>query len=127
MFKKNLPFLIIYITVLILYYPVLSTYFSHDDFFHFKVSLTDGSLREFVNFFGVHPFEEKQIAFYRPIFREVLYNLFYSLFGLNHLPFRTLSFFIHFINIYLVFSFTQIMFKKKLVSYFSAFFFGITA
>src|SRR3990172_11213993 len=137
MFKKILPFLmvkpkyiyifIIYSAVLILYYPALTTFFSHDDFFHFKVSLTDGSLRQFLNFFGFHPFEQRLIAFYRPLFREVLYNLFYYIFGLNHLPFRIFSFFIHFVNIYLVFIFIQKIFKKNSVAYFSAFFFGITA
>lgn len=125
--RKIIPFIIIYSAVLILYYPALFTYFSHDDFFHFKVSLTNGSLREFINFFGFHPFEERQIAFYRPIFREVLYNIFYNLFGLNHLPFRILAFAIHFINIYLVFVFMQMLLRRRFISYFTAFFFAITA
>lgn len=127
MIKKLIPFLLIFAFVILLYYPVITTYFSHDDFFHFKVSLTDGSLKEFINFFGFHPFGQRQIAFYRPIFREVLYNSFYSLFGLNQLPFRLLSFAIHFVNIYLVFSFMQKIFNKKPVSYLSSFFFAITA
>src|SRR3990170_156785 len=55
-FKKALPFLFIYAFVLILYYPVISTYFSHDDFFHFKVSLTDGSFKDFINFFLIFKF-----------------------------------------------------------------------
>jgi len=126
-FKKSLPLLIIYSAVVLLYFPSLTTYFSHDDFFHFKISMTDGSLGQFVNFFGFHPFNERLIAFYRPIFREVLYNTFYNLFGLNQLPFRLLSFAIHFINIYLVFNLMQLLFKKKFISYFASFFFAITA
>ena len=124
---KYIYIFIIYSAVLILYYPALTTFFSHDDFFHFKVSLTDGSLRQLINFFGFHPFEQRLIAFYRPIFREVLYNTFYNLFGLNQLPFRFLSFAIHFINIYLVFNLIQLIFKKKFISYFVSFFFAITA
>src|SRR3972149_10821725 len=120
-FKKSLPLLIIYSAVVLLYFPSLTTYFSHDDFFHFKISMTDGSLGQFVNFFGFHPFNERLIAFYRPIFREVLYNTFYNLFGLNQLPFRLLSFAIHFINIYLVFNLMQLLFKKKFISYFASF------
>ncbi|OGM26059.1 hypothetical protein A3D01_04835 [Candidatus Woesebacteria bacterium RIFCSPHIGHO2_02_FULL_39_13] len=126
-FKKALPFLFIYAFVLILYYPVISTYFSHDDFFHFKVSLTDGSFKEFINFFGFHSFEERNIAFYRPIFREVLYNSFHRIFGLNSLPFRILSFTIHFINIFLIFKFMKMLFKNNYISYISTFFFGVTA
>lgn len=127
MFKKFIPFIPIFIVVIILYYPVLSTYFSHDDFFHFKVSQTDGGLKEFFKFFTFQPFEERRIAFFRPVFREVLYNSFYLLFGLNALPFRLLSFIIHFINIYLVFTLIEKVFKKKLISYFSTFFFAITS
>ena len=125
MFKKILPFLIIYLVVIILYYPVLSTYFSNDDFFHFKVSITDGSLGSFIKLFGFYPFDSRGIAFYRPLFREVLYNAFYHLFGLSAFPFRILQFLIHFINIYLVFKFVQKIYKNKIVSFFSSLFFGI--
>lgn len=127
MIKKIFPLLIIFITVLILYYPVFSTYFSQDDFFHFKVSQTDGSLKGFLNLFGFHPFAERGIAFYRPIFREVLFNSFYTIFGLNHLPFRILSLAIHFLNIYLVYIFMQNLFPRKIISFFIAFFFGISS
>lgn len=124
--KKFFPFLIIYLIVTILYYPVLTTYFSQDDFFHFKVSQTDGTLTGFLNLFGFHSFEERGIAFYRPIFRETLYNTFYSLFGLNHIPFRILQFLIHFINIFLVYILILKIFQKKYLSFFVAFFFGIS-
>ncbi len=69
----------------------------------------------------------REIAFYRPIFREVLYNLSYSLFGLESLPLRIFQFIIHFINIYLVFNLVQKIYKNKFVSFFTAFFFGICA
>ena len=125
--KKIFPFLIIYLVVTVLYYPVFTTYFSQDDFFHFKVSQTDGTLTGFLNLFGFHPFEERGIAFYRPIFREVLFNTFYNTFGLNHIPFRILSFLIHFINIYLVYILMQKLFQKNTLSFFAAFFYGISS
>ncbi len=126
MFKKILPFLIIFLGVLILYYPALSTYFSQDDFFHFKVSQTDGTLSGFINLLEFHSFKERGIAFYRPLSRELPFNIYYSVFGLNPIPFRIFIFLIHFINIYLVYIFTQKLFNKKLLSYFVSFFFGIT-
>lgn len=125
MLKKILPFFIIYISVIILYYPALSTYFSNDDFFHFKVSITDGSLKSFIRLFGFYPFDSRGIAFYRPIFREVLYSSFYSLFGLSSLPFRIFQFIIHFINIYLLYKLVQNIYRNKFVSFFAAFFFAI--
>lgn len=113
--------------VFILYYPVLTTYFSQDDFFHFKVSQTDGSLKSFLNLFNFHKFEERGIAFYRPISREAPFNLYYQIFNLNHLPFRLFMFLIHFLNIFLVFQLIQKLFGKRMLSYFVAFFFGITS
>lgn len=122
-----MPFLPAVFLVLLLYYPVLGTYFSQDDFFHFKVSQTDGSLRGFLRLFGAYSFEQRKIAFYRPVFREVLYHTFYSWFGLNPLPFRILSFGVHFTNIYLIFSFLQRLFNEKKVAYFAAFLYGVSA
>ncbi len=127
MSKKNLPLFIIFSAVLVLYFPVLKTYFSQDDFFHFKVSLTDGSLKEFVRLFGFYRFNDRGYAFYRPIFREALYNIFYSFFGLNQYPFRLLQLCIHFINIYLVYAFINKLLGKPRLAFFSAFFFAISA
>lgn len=127
MLKKILPFLFIFLVVLILYHPTLVTYFSQDDFFHFKISQTSGSISSFINLFGFHSFSERGIAFYRPVSREFLFNIYYLLFGLNHIPFRVFSFFIHFINILLVYILVQRFFQKKDLSFFVSFFFGITA
>lgn len=123
--KKILSLLLIFAAVLILYHPVFSVYFSQDDFFHFKLSQSDGSIDAFVKFFGFPSFNERGYAFYRPLFREGLYNIYYSLFGLNVLPFRILSLGIHFINIFLVYILIQKLFKKLSLSFFVALFFGI--
>lgn len=125
--KKLIPIFIIFAVVLILYYPALTTYFSQDDFFHFKVSQTNGSIFDFINLFGFHSFDERSIAFYRPISRELPFNLLYLIFGLNAIPFRILSFFIHFINIYLVYILVYKLFNDKYLSFFVSFFFGITS
>jgi len=116
----------IFVAVLVLYYPSFSVYFSQDDFFEFKVSLTDGSLGQFVNLFGFPSFSERGYAFYRPIFREGLHNLYYSAFGLNVFPMRLLSFLVHFINISLVYFLIEKVTKKKAVAFITAFFFAIS-
>ncbi len=130
MFKKINKywfFVFTFVAILVLYFPVLNTYFTGDDFFHFKVAQTDGSLLGFIKLFGFYSFDMRGIAFYRPIFREALYNVFYSLFGLNHLPFRILQFGIHFINIYLVYLVFVKLFKTKTLAYFTSFFFALSA
>lgn len=125
--KKIILFLIIPITVLILYYPVIFTYFSQDDFFHFKVSLTDGSIGQFVNLFGFHPFSERGIAFYRPIFREALFSTSYSLFGLNPYPFRILQFILLLLNSFLAYILIQEIFNNSKLSFFVAFFYAVSS
>ncbi len=125
--RKFAPILVIFAAVLLLYFPTFNVYFSQDDFFMFKVSLTDGTFTDFVRLFGIYPFEERGIAFYRPIFREALHNIYFSIFGLNHLPFRVLLLGIHFINISLVYFLIQNIFKKRLLSFLTALFFGISA
>jgi len=124
--KKVLSLSLIFITVIILYHPALFTYFSQDDFYHFKVSQAD-TLAKFINNLGIHSFEERGIAFYRPVSRELLFGLYYPIFGLNSLPFRLFSFLIHFLNIYLVYLLVQRFFNKRYLSFFVSFFFGITA
>jgi len=125
--KKYWPIILTWGAVLLLYYPFLSVYFTGDDFFHFKVSMTDGSFTGFIKLFGFYSFEERGIAFYRPLFREILYNIYYSFFGLDAFPFRITQLTIHFVNISLVFVFFQKLFKRKSLSAFVTFFYGITA
>lgn len=122
-----LHLLLIFIIVLVLYFPVLNTFFSQDDFFHFKASITDGSIKSFINLFGFPTFDSRGYGFYRPLFREGLYNLYFKIFGLDHLPFRIFQFVIHFINISLVYILIQKLFNKRFLSFFTAFFFGISS
>lgn len=125
--KRFLPFFLIFTAVLLLYHPAFGVYFSHDDFFSFKVSQTNGSLRDFLNLFSFHSFEDRGIAFYRPLFREAYFNIYYSLFGLNHYPARLFSFLLHFSNIFLVYTFANNFLKNHLTAQLSALFFGISA
>ncbi len=111
MFKK---LLLIYLIFLFLYYPVFGSYFSQDDFFHFKVALEyPTSFFGFLKMFGFYGFSERGVAFYRPLFREVLYNFNYFLFGLNSFPFRLLQVFLHLVNCYLVWVLMEGLFKLR--------------
>jgi len=123
--KRLFLFILIFAAVILLYYPVIFTFFSQDDFFHFKVSLTNGSIQQFINLFGFYPFIERGIAFYRPIFREVIFNLFYSFFGLNPYPFRILQISLLFLNSILVYLLIRKLTNVKYLPFFVAFFYAI--
>ena len=101
---------------------MINTFFSGDDFFHFKVALA----RNIIDNFGFYSYGERGIAFYRPIFREFLYRVYYEAFGLNPLPFRLTQIIIQIINIFLVYKIGRIFFKEKRVALAAAYMFGIT-
>ncbi len=116
----------IFLCTLTLYGPAFNTYFSQDDFFHFKVSQTDGTLRGFADLFAFRSFDERKIAFYRPITREIPFGISYSLFGLNQIPLRLLSLLLVFGNIYLTYLLISKLFNKT-IGWWSAFFVGISS
>lgn len=90
----------------------------------FKVSQTDGTFNGFLKLFAIEPFSERGIAFYRPIFREALHNIYFAIFGLKAIPFRILVLTIHLINITLCYILVKKIFKDNLLAFWSAFFFG---
>lgn len=120
--------ILIFVAVLAIHGKLLNLFFSQDDFFHLKISQTDGSIASFLKLLTFRSFEDRGgIYFYRPIFREVLFNLYYRLFGFNPLPFRATQFLIHFQNIALVYLVLSKLTKKVNASLVGALFFGITA
>lgn len=121
-------FAVVFGLVFILYRPLFSLYFSQDDFFHLRLSQTDGKLNGFLNLFSFRSFEARGgIYFYRPIFRESLFNIYYSLWGLEALPFRITQIFIHFINIFLTFIFIKKLTKSRTSASVASFFFALSS
>lgn len=120
--------IIICLVTIVFYGFVANLYFAQDDFFHTKVSQTDGSLKEFMNLFSFRSFDERGgIYFYRPIFREGLFNVFYRNFGLNPVPYRLAQLLIHLINIVLVYKTIFLVTKKITISLVASLVFGISA
>src|SRR3990167_6616773 len=116
------------LVVLLFYGFVLNLHFAQYDFFHLKVSQTTGTLKEFINLFSFREFSERGgIYFYRPVFREGLFNIFYRIFGLNPFPFRLTQLLIHLVNIFLVYKLILRITKKTIVSLISSLVFGLSA
>ena len=115
-----------FLLVLVLFGSVLGTFFSGDDFFHFKVA-NESLSRGIVYTFGFHPFAERSIAFYRPLSREILYGVYYRLFGLNHQPIRVFQFLILFANMTLAYFLIRKIFKDQNLAFLTALFVGISA
>lgn len=104
-----------------------SVYFSQDDFFQFKASIADGSLASFLNFFSFPSFVERGYAFFRPVPREVLHNLYLTAFGLNQIPMKILAFLLHLTNGAIAFLFLRRFLKNTKLSFFASLFFVAAA
>lgn len=113
--------------IFLLYWPVLTTYFSHDDFFHFNIARTDGSVFGFLKFFEILPIEVRGYGFYRQLSRETLYYFFHLFFGLNALPFRVFALGLQILNSILVYKFILLHFKSRKYALFTSMFFAISA
>lgn len=126
--KKYFPLILVCLLVLLFYGFISTLYFSQDDFFHLRVSQTNGSFKDFINLFSFRSFSERGgIYFYRPIFREGLFNIFYRFFGLNPFPFRALQLLIHLINTILVYKLIKFLSKRDRPSIIGSLIFGVSA
>ena len=123
--KKYFPLFFIFGIVLALYFPVFSLYFSQDDFFHLNASRVTGSWTGFIRLLGFPEWAERGYAFYRPLFREVYYFFLTKAFGINPLPYRLASFGVHFGCIIMVFVLMKKFFKRRLLAFLTALFYGI--
>ena len=125
--EELLFFAVLFALVLFFYGSLLNLYISQDDFFHFRVALTDGSLKQFLELGTFRSFSERGgIYFYRPIFREYLYHIYYNLFGLSAAPFRITQFLIHFVNTVFVFILLRKL-TSKAASFAGTLFFALVA
>lgn len=96
---------------LMIFYPALLSFFTHDDFYFLKISKVENA-SQFISFFD--PINDIQnIGVYRPLPLRVYYFLGTYIFNLNPLGLRIISFLTFFINILLVGYLTEIIIKKK--------------
>lgn len=79
--NNNWIYLLLLAIILFLYYPALNNFYTHDDFFHFKISNAI-SLKEFLLFFDPTRAPEGW-GFYRPLTTQVLYFVVRNLFHFN--------------------------------------------
>ena len=109
----------------ILYFPSLFSFFTHDDFFHLKISQV-ASIKEFLNFFNLLHAPEGW-GFYRPITTQVFYFLGRTVFNLIPFWMHTLSFVVFFLIIFLVYRLALIITKKETVAILTALFYATSA
>jgi len=105
---KNWQWLIgIFILSLIIFFPSLTNFFTHDDFFLLKISRIS-SFGGFLNFFNLLRGPEG-LGMYRPLAMQTFYLLDWKLFNLNPLGLHAISFITFFAVVYLVYKLAQVL------------------
>ncbi len=120
---KKIFFLICLVSFL-LFFPSITTYFSHDDFFHLKISQVN-NIGDVIKFFDLTR-TSQGFGFYRPLTTQIFYSISY-LFNINPLPLHFISFALFFAVLYLVFKVTQVMLNDNRIALISTFLYAISS
>lgn len=115
-------FLFIFTSIFVIYFPAFGSYFFQDDWYSLSISQAS-NLSDFIKFF----IPNTNVVYFRPLGMQLPFFLLNSIFGLNPVAFRLLTFLTHFLNTFLVFIIIKKIFKIQSLSLFSAFFYGVSA
>jgi hypothetical protein len=113
--SKNIKHLIgIFAIAIVLFYPALTTFYTHDDFFHFVASRAY-NLKDFINFFNILS-PATGYPHYRPLSIQLPYFLDWKFLNLDPLPLRIFSFVVFAMILFLVFRLAEELSKNKKIS-----------
>jgi len=124
--KTNILFFLgTYLMVIVLFFPAIFNFYSHDDFFHYRIAEAN-SLKEFISFFDLTnaPFGW---GYYRPLTTQVLYFLGRTLFNFNPMIMHAVAFLMFFMVVFLVFKLIRALSKNNLAAYLGTFFYATSA
>jgi len=126
-FKKlnNFKFLLLFLVILFLFYPALSNFYTHDDFFCFNIAQAT-TLKEFVQFFDpLH--SPTGWGYYRPLFTQVLYYFIANVFNYNSVAAHLLALVMFLIVCALVYKLLLQLTENKYQSYLGIFLYAASA
>lgn len=119
---RNLIIFFLFFTLLLsiwLYRDSFNAYFFQDDWFTLRISQAQ-SWKEVIVFFV----PRSDVIYYRPLGMQIYFFLTRSIFGLNPYAFRLIHFFIHGINIILVYLVISQISRNRQIALLTSFFFG---
>lgn len=108
-----------------LFFPALFNFYSHDDFFHYKIAKAD-SVKEFIGFFDLTKGPEGW-GYYRPLTTQVLYLVGREVFHFNPIAMHALAFLMFFGVVFLVFRVLEQLTRDRMVAYFGTAFYAWSA
>ena len=123
-FKRNWQLLSTFLISLVMFFPSLLKFYTHDDFYFLKIANTT-SLGGFLNFFNLLK-DTEGIGVYRPLTLRVYYFLGSNLFNLNPIPLRIISFITFFAIIFLVGKLVKLLTGNAKVAVLSSFLYAVS-
>lgn len=120
--NKKIFFAFIVLLSIVIYFPLLNSFFFQDDFFHFKMAEAQ-SLADFVNFFSFK--NNFDYSFYRPLSTQVFLFVTKTLFGYEPFFFHLIGFVFFILNTFLVFKISERVIKDSRISILAAFLYAI--
>ena len=123
--KNNFLLVGIIILGLLLSLPSFSLFFTHDDFFHFKIAQVS-SVKDFLNFFNP-TYTPENWAYYRPLTTQVFYAIGRYFFNFRSFPMRLLSFCFFVLTIILVKKNIYLLTEDNFLAITSSFFYTMSA
>ena len=105
--------------------PSFSLFFTHDDFFHFKIAQVS-STKDFLNFFSPTHAPENW-AHYRPLTTQVFYAIGRYFFNFHPFPMRLLSFSFFVLTIILIKKIISLLTEDDFLALISSFFYATSA
>lgn len=123
--KKHYVVVVIALIIsFLMFFPSLSSFFTHDDFYFLKISKIE-NFSQFLGFFDpVH--DSQHIGVYRPLPLRVYYFWGTSIFNLNPLGLRVISFMTFLLDILLVGYLAKILTKSDKVAAISTFLYAVS-
>jgi len=123
-FKKNWQLLLICLVAFVMFFPALTKFFTHDDFYFLKIANVT-SFKGFLGFFN--PIKDIEgIGVYRPLTLRVYYFLSVELFNLSPLPLRLISFAAFFAVIILVWKLINLLTQNKKIALLATFLYAVS-
>lgn len=126
--KKIFPYIVVTVLVIILglnYSKYIDLFFTHDDFFHLKISRAY-SFGEFFEFFNIFSAPEG-FGFYRPLTTQSFYFISWRFFDLNPIPLRLISWVVFGLLLWVIYKFLELFTQNKYLSLMVVFLYGASA
>ena len=115
----------LFVIVLFLFYSALGNYFSHDDFFHFRISQAK-NIGDFINYFNLFK-PSVNWGYYRPLTTQLVYFIGWKVFDYNPVLMHGLAFVLFSGVVLLVYKLAKELTQNTAIAYLATLYYATSA